>query len=219
MEEESRIETVAPPPLAASPAVVAVDDAVEDAVEEWSEKPMEEDLPVADDHQSPPDVAMNPQQDGHDEEIRSSLQSLQLEERGKEKETAALEELDEKEEEKKRHLNLVFIGHVDAGKSTTGGQILLLSGQVDDRTIQKYEKEAKEKNRESCLLYGGSGYNQLGAGLGLDAPRHGVLSVSRGATLLTFGLATWRCSAEDYLLAIKRHNVWNNVILCELERS
>jgi len=37
----------------------------------------------------------------------------------------------------------------DAGKSTTGGQILFLSGQVDDRTIQKYEKEAKEKSRES----------------------------------------------------------------------
>lgn len=37
----------------------------------------------------------------------------------------------------------------DAGKSTTGGQILFLSGQVDDRTIQKYEKEAKDKSRES----------------------------------------------------------------------
>lgn len=38
---------------------------------------------------------------------------------------------------------------LDAGKSTTGGQILFLSGQVDDRTIQKYEKEAKDKSRES----------------------------------------------------------------------
>ena len=37
----------------------------------------------------------------------------------------------------------------DAGKSTTGGQILFLSGQVDERTIQKYEKEAKDKSRES----------------------------------------------------------------------
>ncbi|CAN4098281.1 unnamed protein product [Withania somnifera] len=40
----------------------------------------------------------------------------------------------------------------DAGKSTIGGQILLLSGQVDDRTIQKYEKEAKDKNRESWYM-------------------------------------------------------------------
>ena len=37
----------------------------------------------------------------------------------------------------------------DAGKSTIGGQILFLSGQVDDRTIQKYEKEAKDKARDS----------------------------------------------------------------------
>eukprot|EP00897_Mesotaenium_endlicherianum_P002532 jgi/Mesen1/2306/ME000155S01403 len=48
------------------------------------------------------------------------------------------------------HLNLVFIGHVDAGKSTIGGQILFLSNMVDERTIQKYEREAKDKNRESC---------------------------------------------------------------------
>ncbi|XP_057416671.1 uncharacterized protein LOC130711182 isoform X3 [Lotus japonicus] len=61
---------------------------------------------------------------------------------------------DEEEEPamKKRHLNVVFIGHVDAGKSTTGGQILFLSGQVDERTIQKYEKEAKDKSRESWYM-------------------------------------------------------------------
>ncbi|QHO59716.1 Eukaryotic peptide chain release factor GTP-binding subunit ERF3A [Arachis hypogaea] len=40
----------------------------------------------------------------------------------------------------------------DAGKSTTGGQILFLSGQVDERTIQKYEKEAKDKSRESWYM-------------------------------------------------------------------
>ncbi|KAJ4828647.1 hypothetical protein Tsubulata_036136 [Turnera subulata] len=61
--------------------------------------------------------------------------------------------LDEIEEEnKKRHLSVVLIGHVDAGKSTVGGQILFLTGQVDDRTIQKYEKEAKEKSRESWYM-------------------------------------------------------------------
>ncbi|KAL0927139.1 hypothetical protein M5K25_001298 [Dendrobium thyrsiflorum] len=42
--------------------------------------------------------------------------------------------------------------NADAGKSTTGGHILLLSGQVDDRTMQKYEREAKEKNRESWYV-------------------------------------------------------------------
>lgn len=52
----------------------------------------------------------------------------------------------------REHLNIVFIGHVDAGKSTISGQIMLLTGQVDERTIAKYEREAKEKNRESWYL-------------------------------------------------------------------
>ncbi|CAG8573411.1 1650_t:CDS:10 [Acaulospora morrowiae] len=52
----------------------------------------------------------------------------------------------------KEHLNLVFIGHVDAGKSTMGGNILYLTGMVDQRTMEKYEKEAKEQNRESWYL-------------------------------------------------------------------
>jgi len=46
----------------------------------------------------------------------------------------------------------VFIGHVDAGKSTISGNILYLTGQVDSRTIEKYEREAKEKNRTSWFL-------------------------------------------------------------------
>lgn len=52
----------------------------------------------------------------------------------------------------KDHWNIVFIGHVDAGKSTIGGQILNLTGMVDKRTLEKYEREAKEKNRESWYL-------------------------------------------------------------------
>lgn len=55
-------------------------------------------------------------------------------------------------EDGREHLNIVFIGHVDAGKSTLGGQILYLTGGVDKRTIEKYEREAKEKNRESWYM-------------------------------------------------------------------
>lgn len=52
----------------------------------------------------------------------------------------------------KEHLNIVFIGHVDAGKSTMGGNILYLTGMVDKRTMEKYEKEAKDAGRESWYL-------------------------------------------------------------------
>jgi len=52
----------------------------------------------------------------------------------------------------KEHLNIIFIGHVDAGKSTMGGNLLFLTGMVDKRTMEKYEKEARDQNRESWYL-------------------------------------------------------------------
>lgn len=52
----------------------------------------------------------------------------------------------------REHFNLVFIGHVDAGKSTLSGNILYLTDNVDKRTIERYEREAKERNRESWFL-------------------------------------------------------------------
>jgi len=57
-----------------------------------------------------------------------------------------------KEGDPREHMNLVFIGHVDAGKSTLAGNILYLTDNVDKRTIEKYEQEAKERNRESWFL-------------------------------------------------------------------
>lgn len=57
-----------------------------------------------------------------------------------------------KEGDPREHLTLVFIGHVDAGKSTLSGNILYLTENVDKRTIERYEKEAKERGRESWFL-------------------------------------------------------------------
>ncbi|XP_021760841.1 eukaryotic peptide chain release factor GTP-binding subunit ERF3A-like [Chenopodium quinoa] len=98
----------------------------------------------------------------------TNAEQMEVEPKEKEKVEAPVHEVKEKVEatvhevkevkdveearSKKRHLNVVSIGHVDAGKSTIGGQILFLSGQVDDRTIQKYEKEAKDKARDSWYM-------------------------------------------------------------------
>lgn len=41
---------------------------------------------------------------------------------------------------------------LDAGKSTMGGNILYLTGMVDKRTLEKYEREAKDAGRESWYL-------------------------------------------------------------------
>jgi elongation factor 1-alpha len=42
----------------------------------------------------------------------------------------------------KPHLNLVIIGHVDHGKSTSVGHLLLLKGAVSDRVIKEHKAEA-----------------------------------------------------------------------------
>jgi len=47
------------------------------------------------------------------------------------------------------NVNVVFIGHVDSGKSTISGHILYETGGLDERTLDKYEREAKAIGRES----------------------------------------------------------------------
>jgi elongation factor 1-alpha len=49
----------------------------------------------------------------------------------------------------KVHVNLVVIGHVDSGKSTTTGHLIYKCGGIDKRTIEKYEKEAAEMGKGS----------------------------------------------------------------------
>jgi elongation factor 1-alpha len=49
----------------------------------------------------------------------------------------------------KTHINLVTIGHVDSGKSTTTGHLIYKLGGIDKRTIEKFEKEAAELGKGS----------------------------------------------------------------------
>merc|ERR1711965_599200 len=45
--------------------------------------------------------------------------------------------------------NIVVIGHVDSGKSTTTGHLIYKCGGIDKRTIEKFEKEAEEMGKAS----------------------------------------------------------------------
>ncbi len=49
----------------------------------------------------------------------------------------------------KEHLNLVIIGHIDHGKSTMMGALLIETGAVSDREARELEKLAKEYDRDS----------------------------------------------------------------------
>jgi peptide chain release factor subunit 3 len=100
------------------------------AQEDAPPKPTESVFTVSEDDLEPAD----------DEEVAAELKKMEV------------SPLPANVEDHREHLNIVFIGHVDAGKSTISGQIMLQTGQVDERTLQKYEKEAVEKNRESWFL-------------------------------------------------------------------
>ena len=45
----------------------------------------------------------------------------------------------------KPNMNVVFVGHVDAGKSTCVGQLMFSSGAVSEQEMKKLKEEA-EKN-------------------------------------------------------------------------
>jgi len=47
----------------------------------------------------------------------------------------------------KPHLNMIIIGHVDHGKSTTTGHLFYLTGTIDERTAKAYEEEAQKMGK------------------------------------------------------------------------
>lgn len=53
---------------------------------------------------------------------------------------------------KREALNVVFIGHVDAGKSTLSGRILVDCKEIDAKTLAGFESEAKKNNREGWSI-------------------------------------------------------------------
>jgi elongation factor 1-alpha len=54
--------------------------------------------------------------------------------------------------EGKKHMGIVIVGHVDAGKSTTTGQLLFQLGGLNERDLEKLRKEAQELGKESFLF-------------------------------------------------------------------
>ncbi|XP_041480457.1 elongation factor 1-alpha-like [Lytechinus variegatus] len=51
--------------------------------------------------------------------------------------------------EEKGHINIVVVGHVDSGKSTTTGHLIYKCGGIDKNAIVKFGKESKEMGKGS----------------------------------------------------------------------
>ena len=50
-------------------------------------------------------------------------------------------------------MNIVIFGHVNSGKSTLCGNLLIKSNAVDQRAVDKLKKQADELNRSNWLTY------------------------------------------------------------------
>ncbi|XP_076893046.1 uncharacterized protein LOC143544963 isoform X1 [Bidens hawaiensis] len=57
--------------------------------------------------------------------------------------------LPEQTDDRLTQLNLAIVGHVDSGKSTLSGRLLHLLGQISQKQMHKYEKEAKLQGKGS----------------------------------------------------------------------
>ena len=91
---------------------------------------------------------------------------------------AELKEVDKKREP----CSLVFIGHVDAGKSTICGNLMLLNGVVDPRTVEKF-KITNPTKVNSVVSF------ELGDSSGGDAGDVGSFTVQP---------ASWDIPAHEY---------------------
>lgn len=69
----------------------------------------------------------------------------------RDKEVDVLAEYKEHRASGKDLLNLVVVGHVDAGKSTLMGHLLYLKGNVGQRVMHKYEQESKKIGKQSFM--------------------------------------------------------------------
>ncbi|XP_026521928.1 HBS1-like protein isoform X1 [Notechis scutatus] len=79
----------------------------------------------------------------------SSVAQTSMKKSGKSKQQLDIKAELEKRQGGKHLLNLVVIGHVDAGKSTLMGHLLYLLGNVNKRTMHKYEQESKKAGKAS----------------------------------------------------------------------
>ena len=86
----------------------------------------------------------------------------------------------------KTPLSIVFIGHVDAGKSTMCGNLLLNLGKVDQRSKERYESEAREKGCENWWLAYIMDQNEeeRAKGITIEVGRAGFETAHRRITLL-----------------------------------
>lgn len=117
----------------------------------------------------------------------------------------------------KLHINIVVIGHVDSGKSTTTGHLIYKCGGIDKRTIEKFEKEAAEvwqswEHRSIFFWRNNSLYVDRLSFSCEPLDGEGLLQVCLG-----FGQAEGRTWARHHYWHLSLE-IWDQQVLCDHHR-
>ncbi|KAL8833840.1 MAG: hypothetical protein Q9170_004062 [Blastenia crenularia] len=99
---------------------------------------------------APKKSSQPPRDDKSSSDLSQSVAEVTIREKPKSRNLDVLAEFHKSEA--KHAVNFVVIGHVDAGKSTLMGRLLYDLNVVDQRTIDKYRKEAERIGKSSFAL-------------------------------------------------------------------
>ncbi|EHB17232.1 Putative elongation factor 1-alpha-like 3 [Heterocephalus glaber] len=97
-------------------------------------------------------------------------------------------------EKEKTYINIIVIGHVDSGKSTTASHLIYKYGGIDKRTIEKFEKEAAEVGK------GPFKYTWV-----LDKLK---AEHERGVTI---DISLWKCLPQEHSCGENHHSIKANM--------
>nr|CAD7196559.1 unnamed protein product [Timema douglasi] len=99
-------------------------------------------LPASPRSQSPASGRVSPSVDSEDKRKTSARSGHKVD---------AVTHYQHERGQRKEQLHMVVIGHVDAGKSTLMGHLLYSLGQVNKKTMHKYEQESKKLGKQSFV--------------------------------------------------------------------
>ncbi|KAG7664113.1 uncharacterized protein J8A68_002367 [[Candida] subhashii] len=82
----------------------------------------------------------------------------------------------------KTHVNVVVIGLVDSGKSSTTGHLIYMCEGIDKRTVEKYKKEVLGSGHRSSSRYNCFRYNWTSTYNRADWTRNNIQTSSYHST-------------------------------------
>ncbi|KKA30517.1 hypothetical protein TD95_002091 [Thielaviopsis punctulata] len=103
--------------------------------------------------------------------------------------------------EEKSHINIVVIGHVDSGKSTTTGHLIYQCGGIDKRTIEKFENKSPPYPVQHICFFSAVEAAELGKGSFKYAWVLDKLKAERERGI-TIDIALWKFETPKYYVTV-----------------